>query len=191
MELLQEILYWLTSGLLVPCIAFLLYMLIRGLFSAGQYVMDSAKIRSAVTTLNLHFKNYNENTPLPDMRPLRCAETLKELVDCDDADYATLLVTDFEVSTDKYLGQFSNMARLGPITGLVGTLIPMGPALQGLADGNIQQLAGQMQIAFTTTTIGLTIGALGLILYQLHKRHSVRELAILDLALDKKKEARK
>ena len=43
--------------------------------------------------------------------------------------------------------------------GLVGTLVPLGPALTGLATGNIQTLAGNLVIAFTTTTFGILIGA--------------------------------
>ena len=47
--------------------------------------------------------------------------------------------------------------RLGPSLGLMGTLIPMADALQGLADGNLPQLASNMVTAFAATVIGLTI----------------------------------
>ena len=103
----------------------------------------------------------------------------------NDLAFNRLLISQFESDIEKLLSRYSNFAKLGPITGLVGTLIPMGPALKGLADGNIQQLAGQMQIAFTTTVIGLIVGAFGLILYQIHKRQAFTELAVLDFVLEK------
>lgn len=52
----------------------------------------------------------------------------------------------------------SGMAvRVGPALGLMGTLIPMAEALQGLADGNLPALATNMVTAFAATVIGLTI----------------------------------
>ena len=42
------------------------------------------------------------------------------------------------------------MARLGPMLGLMGTLIPMGPALVGLAAGDIAAMAENLQVAAQT-----------------------------------------
>lgn len=47
--------------------------------------------------------------------------------------------------------------RVGPSLGLMGTLIPMSAALQGLAEGNLPSLASNMVTAFAATVIGLTI----------------------------------
>jgi biopolymer transport protein ExbB/TolQ len=47
--------------------------------------------------------------------------------------------------------------RMGPAFGLMGTLIPMAAALQGLADGNLPALASNMVTAFAATVVGLTI----------------------------------
>ncbi|MDR1432340.1 MAG: MotA/TolQ/ExbB proton channel family protein [Propionibacteriaceae bacterium] len=45
--------------------------------------------------------------------------------------------------------------RVGPALGLMGTLIPMAHALQGLAEGNLPSLATNMVTAFAATVIGL------------------------------------
>jgi len=50
--------------------------------------------------------------------------------------------------------------RVGPSLGLMGTLIPMADALQGLADGNLPALASNMVTAFAATVIGLTISVI-------------------------------
>jgi biopolymer transport protein ExbB/TolQ len=47
--------------------------------------------------------------------------------------------------------------RVGPALGLMGTLIPMANALQGLAEGNLPALASNMVTAFAATVIGLAI----------------------------------
>ena len=50
------------------------------------------------------------------------------------------------------------LVKVGPSLGLLGTLIPMGTALASLATGNLDAMAGQMVVAFTTTIIGLACG---------------------------------
>jgi biopolymer transport protein ExbB/TolQ len=39
----------------------------------------------------------------------------------------------------------------------MGTLIPLGPALSALANGNIQALSGNLIVAFTATVVGLLV----------------------------------
>lgn len=55
------------------------------------------------------------------------------------------------------LGRLRLAVRVGPSLGLMGTLIPMADALQGLADGNLPALASNMVTAFAATVIGLSI----------------------------------
>jgi biopolymer transport protein ExbB/TolQ len=50
------------------------------------------------------------------------------------------------------------LVRVGPSIGLIGTLIPMGSSLAAMASGNLNVMAGQMVVAFTSTIIGLTSG---------------------------------
>ncbi len=52
------------------------------------------------------------------------------------------------------------MVRVGPSLGLLGTLIPMGSSLASMAAGNLEAMAGQMVVAFTSTIIGLATGTL-------------------------------
>ncbi|MDE6160688.1 MAG: MotA/TolQ/ExbB proton channel family protein, partial [Muribaculaceae bacterium] len=61
-----------------------------------------------------------------------------------------------------------------------GTLIPMGPALVGLAAGDIASMAYNMQVAFATTVVGLTISAIGFLTQQAKERVSMRILSILE-----------
>lgn len=52
------------------------------------------------------------------------------------------------------------LVRMGPALGLMGTLIPLSPALAGLADGDIATLSENLRIAFGVTVVGLLTGAI-------------------------------
>jgi len=70
------------------------------------------------------------------------------------------------------------LVKVGPSLGLIGTLIPMGSSLAAMAGGNLNAMAGQMVVAFTSTIIGLAAGtaAYGLVvLRQSWVSASIRE----------------
>lgn len=54
--------------------------------------------------------------------------------------------------------------RIGPALGLMGTLIPMGISLAGLAQGNLPKMAESMVTAFTATVVGLACSVLAYLL---------------------------
>ena len=60
----------------------------------------------------------------------------------------------------------------------MGTLIPMGPALAGLASGDIASMAYNMQIAFATTVVGLVAGAVGFLTQQVKQRWYLQDMTI-------------
>ena len=53
---------------------------------------------------------------------------------------------------------------VGPALGLMGTLIPMGIALAGLAQGNLPRMAENMTAAFTATIVGLAASVVAYVL---------------------------
>jgi biopolymer transport protein ExbB/TolQ len=56
------------------------------------------------------------------------------------------------------------LVKVGPSLGLLGTLIPMGTALASLTAGNLEAMAGQMVVAFTTTIVGLSAGTVAFVI---------------------------
>ena len=52
------------------------------------------------------------------------------------------------------------LVRTGPAIGLMGTLIPLSPALEGLAQGNVEQLSNDLRVAFSVTVAGLIVGVI-------------------------------
>jgi len=70
------------------------------------------------------------------------------------------LVLEREERVRRSLNAARVLVKVGPSLGLLGTLIPMGSSLASLATGNLEAMAGQMVVAFTTTIIGLATGTL-------------------------------
>jgi len=65
---------------------------------------------------------------------------------------------DLELDMSRRMAWLTFATRVGPMLGLVGTLVPLGPALMGLAAGDVQTLSGNLVIAFTTTVFGILVG---------------------------------
>ena len=70
----------------------------------------------------------------------------------------------------KRLERTKVMVRLGPMFGLMGTLIPMGPALLALTKGDVDTLANNLIIAFGTTVVGLLVGGVSYVVYTIRRR---------------------
>ena len=84
--------------------------------------------------------------------------------------FASKLIEEEESNLVKVTSKTDILVRLGPIFGLLGTLIPLGPGLSALGTGDITTLAQSLTIAFDTTVTGLTIGALGFIVSKYRKQ---------------------
>jgi len=68
-------------------------------------------------------------------------------------------LADFDFDAQRRLSRTRMLVRAGPALGLMGTLIPLSPALTGLANGNTTALSENLRVAFSVTVIGLLIGA--------------------------------
>lgn len=68
------------------------------------------------------------------------------------------LVLEAEETLRHQLNPSRMLVKVAPSLGLLGTLIPMGISLASMAAGNLEAMAGQMVVAFTSTIIGLACG---------------------------------
>jgi biopolymer transport protein ExbB/TolQ len=69
-------------------------------------------------------------------------------------------LADFDFRCQRRLGRTRLLVRIGPALGLMGTLIPLSPALEGLANGDVQTLTDNLRVAFSVTVLGLLVGAI-------------------------------
>ena len=62
------------------------------------------------------------------------------------------------------------VARLAPMAGLLGTLIPLGPGIIALSSGDTSTLSRSLLTAFDTTIIGLIAAAICLVIGHIRSR---------------------
>ncbi|HEY0587362.1 MAG TPA: MotA/TolQ/ExbB proton channel family protein [Pseudoduganella sp.] len=74
------------------------------------------------------------------------------------------------------------LARIPPMLGLMATIIPLGPGLAALGQGNPAQLASAVTVAFDATVLGLVAGIAGLVIGKLRRRWYEETLEALEHA---------
>ena len=95
-------------------------------------------------------------------------------------DYADYLISNFENDAEKDVILSKLLTKIGPVLGLIGTLIAMSPALVGLSTGDIAGMSYNMQVVFATTVVGLVISGVGLVSLQFKQRWYAKDVNNLD-----------
>jgi len=94
------------------------------------------------------------------------------------------LLQEYEFYTIKRLERTRILVRLGPMLGLMGTLIPLSPALIGLASGNTAQLADNLTTAFSVTVLGLLIGGVAFVISIVRDRLYAQDISDMEYLLE-------
>lgn len=194
MEHITNLLYWLSTGLLVPVVVFLLFFFAKSLLMIGGFY----GLYISRTKVNVKLHRNIESMPIDEFLTSIPAEKSDKIALLrslnrikNSADRPAMLdkiLGDYEITADKALGQSKLLVRIGPMLGLMGTLIPMGPALVGLATGDVSSMASNMQVAFATTVVGIIIGAVGFITLQVKQRWAADDMNILEYVTESLKQ---
>lgn len=200
MNIISDILYWISTGLLVPVIVLLIVLFGRALLLVGSFYGQYLSIRKTEALLR---NELNALTPatvmeladkLPEKSSSLVISYIRQVLQAHESPaQIQRLLANFEIAADKDLAISKTLTKLGPILGLMGTLIPMGPALAGLASGDIASMAYNMQIAFATTVVGLVAGAVGFLTQQVKQRWYLQDMTNLEFLselLNEKRAAR-
>jgi biopolymer transport protein ExbB/TolQ len=86
---------------------------------------------------------------------------------------------DLDIMAHKLLETPRIATRVAPMLGLVATMIPMGPALKGLSDGNLAQVSDNLTVAFSAVILALIAAALTYWIVSVRRRWLAEELAWL------------
>lgn len=199
MNYISDILYWISTGLLVPVIVLLIFFFVRSLLLIGTFFGQYLAIRKTEALLREDLDGLTvEGLPalekkLPKKNPSLVITCIRRMLEKQgSAAHVQRLLADFEIAADKDLGTSKTLTKMGPMLGLMGTLIPMGPALVGLSTGDISSMAYNMQVAFATTVVGLFASAVGFITQQVKQRWYLQDMTNLEFIaglLDEKRKA--
>jgi len=191
--LIVRILYATTVALKTPVVVGILLLLAWSLFETGRCLREawerrrqSARWRQRATALAEH--------PDPDIMEVfgllggeAAPGWLRRLVPetaglAPEGCRARLetLLQEAEFAATARLSRLRIGLRLGPVLGLMGTLIPMGPALLSVSRGDLSMMSTDLIIAFGTTVAGLLVGALCYVMLTLRQHWYARDVADLE-----------
>ena len=191
MNAISDIMFWISTGLLVPVIVLLILLFFRSLLLVGSFFGQYVSIRKTDKLIReqmetLHVNNVEHFAEkLPEKSNSLVVMFMKRiLAEQQNKAQVQRLLANFEIAADKDLAISKTLTKLGPILGLMGTLIPMGPALVGLSTGDIASMAYNMQVAFATTVIGLVAGAIGFLTQQVKQRWYLQDMTNLECLVE-------
>lgn len=195
MNVISNILYWISTGLLVPVIVLLIIFFIRAIFLIGAFFGQYLQHKKISVPFYDSVENLTTDTladfaqNLPAKSKSLMILYAKQIVETNgNATRIELLLSEYEIEASRDLAISKMLTKMGPILGLMGTLIPMGPALVGLATGDIASMAYNMQVAFATTVIGLVVSAVGFLTQQVKERWSIKNITMLEYLAEVTKE---
>lgn len=187
MNYISDILFWISTGLLVPTVVLLVLFFVRALLLVGGFFGQLLSRRKADAQMDEVLNQLTEENveqlleKLPSTGLGIAAPFYHRLVAANsDAPLRERILAEFDIAADADQNLPRTLAKMGPVLGLMGTLIPMGPALVGLSSGDIASMAYNMQVAFATTVVGLVIGAIGTLTIQVKKRWLAADASRLD-----------
>jgi biopolymer transport protein ExbB/TolQ len=194
---IENLLFELANALRIPVFAAAIGALAFVLFDLGAFFVELSRRRragrrehvleattSARQALAVHDKTAAQQALMPLASSAQMADALLNLVDGHDKpgiqDRRAKALADFDLSSLKKLERSRMLVRFGPALGLMGTLIPLSPALEGLAEGDVAQLSENLRAAFSVTVLGLLIGAVAFSISLVRDRLYAQDLSDLE-----------
>lgn len=195
---LFEIMYTFSSALLYPVIIVLFLLVLSSLGLIGEFLSeyskrnrDMQKLEAGCRKIRIAVKDSDFPEASKALREIKQNHMVSSFSReaapyLEQEHFAAVekLAAECELRMSKQLEKTGIVATVSPMLGLMGTLIPLGPALIGLSQGDIEQLANNLMIAFATTVVGLFAGSIGYVLTQVRRRWYREDMSDIDYILD-------
>jgi len=98
--------------------------------------------------------------------------------------FAGQLLADEEARLERRVHVTDVIARIAPMFGLMATLIPLGPGLIALGQGDTKQLADSLLTAFDATVAGLCAAGVAYVISKVRKRWYQGDLTAMETILE-------
>ena len=192
------ILYTVSTSLLYPVVLLILMFVLWALVSIGEFLSEYSKrhrdtmsLEKVCTQIRTEMSNQSTGGAVRHLRSIDqnhlVTSFAKEAAQClENNKFRELerLFGEYEVKLAARLEKTRIMSTVAPMLGLMGTLIPMGPALIGLSKGDVAALADNLIIAFSTTVLGLFVGSVGYVLTLIRRRWYQYDLEDIEYVLE-------
>ncbi len=182
---LSEVLHELGQVMKIPCLIILLALLVVAVWQIGDLVMEALTERrhreKDVEGLldRLHAAEDSagrvqvlEESALPAGQKRMLKKLAEEggLSEGERTALAQKFLGDEEGRYERRTAVTDLLAKLGPMFGLLGTLIPLGPGIVALGQGDTATLSNAIGLAFDTTIAGLLSAAVGSVVSNIRNR---------------------
>ena len=97
---------------------------------------------------------------------------------------AVNIVAEEQALLDKRVKITDFIAKVSPMLGLMGTLIPLGPGIMALEEGAVDILSKSLLTAFDTTIMGLVVAAFALFISTVRKGWYAKYMAAFEAACE-------
>ncbi len=187
---IETILFGIANALLYPCLVVLLTLFASTIFWLGGFAREALARRSTAAEVRRIAEAI-----APPTRPARLPKRWSALLDVlarpgvSALDLEKFLV-DSEHDMSRRVERVSLAAKIGPMLGLAGTLIPLGPALRAMGAGSVSELAHDLIVAFAATVVGLAVAGPCFWMATARKRWYEQDLAHMDLVARRALDAR-
>lgn len=169
-SVIYSAMYAISTSLLYPVIFLLIILVIYSVMMLGEFIAESAR----------RFRNKDSLSQNRNSAMVReFLENLSKLKNPSKTDLEKL-VEEAELKAARELEIPRILSRIGPMLGLMGTLIPMGPAMIALSRGNVQELAMNLITAFATTVLGLIVGGISYTVFTVKRRWFLEDLSDIE-----------
>lgn len=179
---IHDILRAVSGALEVPVVVLLVLFLLAAVALVGwlisEYCTERRHLKVALPALMEQLRTADDREAVIEQSGLlrRQKDALLELLrhpDFTDATREALAVELLEREQDRYdnIVRLSELlARLAPMLGLLGTLIPLGPGIIALGQGDTYTLSTSLLTAFDTTIAGLVAAAFAIVVSSIRRR---------------------
>jgi biopolymer transport protein ExbB/TolQ len=195
---LKETMHAISSGILLPTIAILLLLVAFMAVELGgllvEAITERRKMKINVPALLDVFQekdteeiaNEIANSHMFQRHKVALNELIKhsDLPPASHQALARQLLAGEELHYIRITNRTDLVARLGPMLGLMATLIPLGPGLIALGQGDTKTLADSLLTAFDATVTGLAAAAIAFAISRLRKRWYEDYLSSLEALME-------
>jgi biopolymer transport protein ExbB/TolQ len=182
MEELAQLVYQMATAMLAPALVVLVLLYGWSLFTLGSFLGEWRSRRQLADAWQRFVTEGRHTVPRGDTPAFNGLQRDFAAAIQRGSDPEKTLAG-LEVNASGRLAWMSFGVRTGPLLGLMGTLIPMGPALVGLSAGDIEAMAGNLVIVFSTTVVGVFIGGLSYTMLLVRRQWYARDLVDIEFAL--------
>ena len=191
MDSITHILYIVSGALLYPVILALLGLSAAALLEIGGVVREAFDRRRNARVWPAYcdaLASARSQTPLTAEQTRKLTGLLSQFVQSLGKAERTEIeleksFADLELSASAAIARLNLFARLSPMLGLAGTLIPLGPALLGISQGDLESLSRNLVVAFSTTVLGLFAGGVFFAIGTIRRQWYARDLGNIEYLL--------